>query len=279
MYGPEFLKSHRSEWKFDAQQSYDVPLSHPEVMRSLYSYDCNVNPLHLMDCIINFYSHWERLLKGVVWLLKIRAKLLKKEVSMVLLLSDIEGVENLIIRHVQMRCYPEELIRLLRHESVPYDSKLRKLSPCVNDDEIIVVSGHLKHANTSDRSKEPYIVPHSSAIGTFIVRSIHNKVHHFTEWTLSDVRQKYWITHGRVVVKKVIHACITCKRLLGNPVQQKMADLPPERIQSGKPAFTYVGTDCFGPYHVKYRRGEILRYAIRLLIYLLLYKSDTSRGA
>ena len=23
---------------------------------------------------------------------------------------------------------------------------------------------------------------------------------------------------------------------------------------------TYVGTDCFGPYHVKYRQGDILRY-------------------
>ena len=160
MYRPEFLKSRRSEWKFDAQQSYDVPLGDPEVKRSLYSYDCNVNPLHPVDCMINFYSDWEILLRGVVWLLKIHAKLLKREVSMVLLSSDMEVAENLIIRHVQMRCYLKERIRLLIHESVPYNSKLKKLSPRVNDDEIIVVSERLKHANTSDRSKEPYIVPH-----------------------------------------------------------------------------------------------------------------------
>ena len=64
MYGSEFLKSNRSEWKFDAQQRYVVPLGDPEVKRSLYSYDCNVNPLHPMDCMINFYSDWERLLEG-----------------------------------------------------------------------------------------------------------------------------------------------------------------------------------------------------------------------
>ena len=106
MYGPEFLKSHRSEWKIDAQQSYDVPLGDPEVKSYLSSCDCNVNPLHPMDCMINFYSECERWLKGVVWLLKIRVKLLKKEVSMLLLSSDMEVAENLIIPHVQVRCCP-----------------------------------------------------------------------------------------------------------------------------------------------------------------------------
>ena len=100
-----------------------------------------------------------------------------------------EVAENLMIRHVQMRCYPEELIMLLSHASLQYDSKLKKLSPRMNDDEIIVVSGHLKHAHTSDRSKKPYIVPHSSAIATRIVRSIHNKGHHSPEWKFSGVRQ------------------------------------------------------------------------------------------
>ena len=109
---------------------------------------------------------------------------------------------------------------------MPYDSKLKKLSSCVNDDEIIVVSGYLNQANMSDRSKEPYIMPHSSTIATLIVRCILNKGHHSTEWTLSDVHHKYWITCGMVVVKKVINACIICKRLFGNPVQQKMTELP-----------------------------------------------------
>ena len=32
---------------------------------------------------------------------------------------------------------------------------------------------------------------------------------------------------------------------------QKMADLPPERVASQEPPFTYVAVDCFGPFHVK----------------------------
>ena len=64
--------------------------------RPLYSYDCNANPLHPIDCMINFYSDRVRLLKDVVWLLKIRAK------RMLHLSSDMEVTDILIIRYVQM---------------------------------------------------------------------------------------------------------------------------------------------------------------------------------
>ena len=39
-----------------------------------------------------------------------------------------------------------------------------------------------------------------------------------------------------------------------------MADLPAERVTAGKPAFTYTGCDCFGPFQVKHGRGTIQRY-------------------
>ena len=37
-------------------------------------------------------------------------------------------------------------------------------------------------------------------------------------------------------------------------------DLPPERLMSHKPPFTFVGTDCFRPIFVKYGRAEVKRY-------------------
>ena len=43
-------------------------------------------------------------------------------------------------------------------------------------------------------------------------------------------------------------------------MSQKMSDLPPERCLSGKPAFTYVGVDLFGPFYVKFGRGRVKRY-------------------
>ncbi|XP_076047301.1 uncharacterized protein LOC143028822 [Oratosquilla oratoria] len=57
------------------------------------------------------------------------------------------------------------------------------------------------------------------------------------EWTLSQVRKKFWIIRGRKLVKRVKMDCMVCKRLYGAPMNQRMSDLPPERCEPGGPAF------------------------------------------
>lgn len=39
-----------------------------------------------------------------------------------------------------------------------------------------------------------------------------------------------------------------------------MADLPMDRTMPGKPPFTYVGMDCFGPFYIKRGRSQVKRY-------------------
>lgn len=39
-----------------------------------------------------------------------------------------------------------------------------------------------------------------------------------------------------------------------------MADLPKERLMSGKPTFTFVGADCFEPFLVRCGRAQEKRY-------------------
>ena len=43
-------------------------------------------------------------------------------------------------------------------------------------------------------------------------------------------------------------------------MQQKMSDLPKDRVVSDEPAFVRVGVDYFGPFNVKYRRGTAKQY-------------------
>jgi hypothetical protein len=43
--------------------------------------------------------------------------------------------------------------------------------------------------------------------------------------------------------------------------KQKMADLPKDRVTPGKPPFTNVGVDCFGPFTVK-RGRHVKRYGV-----------------
>ena len=86
------------------------------------------------------------------------------------------------------------------------------------------------------------------------------QAHRGVEWTLSDLREKFWITRARVLVKRINKRCLKCKRFFRAVASQKMADLPPERLIAGKPPFHVTGCDCFGPFPVKYKRSTVLRY-------------------
>ena len=63
------------------------------------------------------------------------------------------------------------------------------------------------------------------------------------------------------MVSRMIHECVTCRRLRAKVQEQKMADLPEDRLTPTHP-FTYCGVDYFGPWYVKEGHKELKRYGI-----------------
>ena len=62
------------------------------------------------------------------------------------------------------------------------------------------------------------------------------------------------------MIKRIKHECVTCKRLYGGPVTQRMADLPTLRCQPDAGPFSSVGVDIFGPFYVTVGRSQVKRY-------------------
>ncbi|XP_035222679.1 uncharacterized protein LOC118195460 [Stegodyphus dumicola] len=63
--------------------------------------------------------------------------------------------------------------------------------------------------------------------------------------TLLKVRNKFWISKGRQVVKKVINAYLVCKKFAVKPAKQLTGQLPRDRVVQSNP-FTVVGIDLTG---------------------------------
>ncbi|XP_051810316.1 uncharacterized protein LOC127535739 [Acanthochromis polyacanthus] len=88
-----------------------------------------------------------------------------------------------------------------------------------------------------------------------IVRHYHQDVahqgRHLTEGALRSAG--VWIIGARKLVSSVIYQCVTCHKLRGKPAEQKMANLPEDRLVM-EPPFTRVGLDVFGPWTVITRR-------------------------
>ena len=163
--------------------------------------------------------------------------------------------EIVIIISVQKEVFAEEIKLIENGKKLPKESPLAKLSPVIDSNGLLRVGGRLERAELSIEERHPVILPGSHHITTLIVQHCHNEVkHQGRHFTHGLVRARgYWIIGGKRLINRVIHQCLKCRKLRGQQVHQKMADLPAQRL-TPTPPFTYVGLDVFGQWQIATRR-------------------------
>ena len=169
--------------------------------------------------------------------------------------EELLQAEAIIIKTVQKEAYKEELACIANGKEIPRNSTLKKLDPYLDAEGLLRIGGRLKHAALEYEEKFPVIVPGRSHAAKLLVNHYHERVKHqgrvFTEAAVRTAG--YWIVSGRKCVNSILHKCVTCNKLRGKATEQKMADLPIDRL-STEPPFTYIGLDAFGPWTVVTRR-------------------------
>ena len=100
--------------------------------------------------------------------------------------------------------------------------------------------------------KHPVLLPREGHITSIIMRYYHEKLGYVCrEITINELRsQGYWIINCARAVKSMISKCVDCKQFRGQVSQQKMGDLPSDRLTQELP-FTYCCINMFGPFLVK----------------------------
>ena len=168
--------------------------------------------------------------------------------------DELSLAKEVIISAVQRRAFSKEFEALITNKPVPINSRLRCLSPTL-ENNLICVGGRLKNANLGAGEKNPIILPKDNHIALLLVRHHHTQVkHQGRHLTEGAVRAAgLWLLGGKRLINSVLHKCITCRKLRGKMQEQRMANLPPERLQTCPP-FTYVGLDVFGPWCITARR-------------------------
>ena len=80
--------------------------------------------------------------------------------------------------------------------------------------------------------------------------------------TVNEIRPNgIWIIGCSTEVSSFIFKCVKCRKYRKHNQDQRMGDLPSERLEA-TPPFTYSGMDCFGPFCVKEGRKEVKRYGL-----------------
>jgi len=265
--GPEFLRRYKSEWNLQESTS-ELHDDDPELRRSSRGHGVTMSCVSDVKTsslrkLINYYSDWVRLKRGVAWMIRFMSFLRsKKDPTFIgsLTAHEIEEAEIVILRHVQSQRYPKEIDSLKRNGVVFKSSPLLPLAPKIDGTGLLRVGGRLGIARIAEGRRHPCIVPYDDQLATLIARYFHGRAHLGIEWTLSLMRERFWIIKGRSMLKRIQRDCIICKKLFAYPECQLMSDLPKERVEAGKPAFSAVGVDCFGPVYSKVGRSQVKRY-------------------
>lgn len=289
--GPDFLWSNEDDWPQPPESNISVSEDDPEVKEEINSVSFStITETDPIDRMIHYYSSWHRLKKHFALILRYRDNLqhavrLRKESGVVnqvkgtfspITTEEMQRAQTEILKHVQKRSFPEEMILIEESTSTNDDTStrsqtsynLKKSSQIADLDPVKVsgllrVGGRLRRSTIEDESKHPVILPKSHHVVDLIVTDAHiQSGHSGQEHVLSLIRNNFWIIKARTTVRKLTSRCIACKRRQAKPSNQKMADLPLERVTPDKPPFSFVGVDCFGPFLVKRGRSQVKRYGI-----------------
>lgn len=103
-----------------------------------------------------------------------------------------------------------------------------------------------------------------ACVPAHFLRHVHQQLRHAgRNHMLHRLRQKYWIIDANcTAARTTVTEFTVCRRYRGKLGQQKMADVPEERMLPDKTPFTDVGVDYFGPLEVKRGRSLHKRYGV-----------------
>lgn len=176
------------------------------------------------------------------------------------------------LRLVQRTAFASEIMALEAGQQVPKISSVLTLQPFLDSDKVLRLGGRLQQLDDHEKLKHPILLPADHRFTHLLVDATHKRLlHGGIQLTLLDLRERFWIIKGRRTVKRVLKACLPCRRRCLLPEAAPVAPLPKERIHEATP-FEVVGIDFCGPL---YCRDEL---ASTEKVYIVVFSCAVTRA-
>ncbi|XP_063838195.1 uncharacterized protein LOC135087327 [Ostrinia nubilalis] len=258
--GPLFLRDERALWPRDPVKEVKISDDILEKVNLLHEMN-KKNDLPVPDP--QRFSSWLRLLRATATVLLFIEKCKKKKLTVV---TDelMQKAEKLLIRHAQEQSFQEEINLLKQDKPLRADSRLRSLTPYLDNDGLLRVGGRIDAAKAvSDEVKNPAILDGRHETARLIVKHYHVRAaHSCNELVVNELRQKYWLLRLRPTVRTVASQCNVCRIRKAMPNPPRLGDLPEARLTHHQRPFTICGLDLFGPIEITAGRQKLQRYGV-----------------
>lgn len=246
--GPLWLQHPETTWQW---QSVTTPPEDPEkkVATCLH-----IGP---ESKFLTYYSSWIKLQKHVaIWRRYFVYLREKSSLKTPITVEELRTAQVIILKMVQRNTFHEDITWLTTNKThMEYKGKFKTLNPFIDSQGVLRVGGRLQQANIPFDQKHPILLPKNHHITNIIIYEEHlTQLHSGVQNTLHSLRRQFWLIDGRSQVRKIIRQCIPCLRARAPVPQHPMGSLPATRVNATTRAFTYVGVDYCGPFHVKEKK-------------------------
>ena len=162
-----------------------------------------------------------------------------------------------LIRAVQQSAYSGVITQLQTNTMTNLPPLVGQLGLYIDEQKLLRCRGRLKNAPLQDNTKYPVLIPKDTYLAELIIRATHLMLMLAgVRETLTQLRQSYWILKGRQLVKRILHQCVTCKKVEGRPFRSvNFPPLPQPRVTGSQP-FQVTGVDYAGPLYVRNNKTE-----------------------
>ena len=213
----------------------------------------------------------EDVTSGEMWKQKIQETMQDKHIT------DQQTASEILHKTMQNEAWPNGLVSIDKLQ--PRERKvIMGMSPFADPVDLLIKGGcRLENSDLTFGRKHPTLIP-DTLLGDALIGHLHaSQLHQGRRITAAAVRdQGYCAVGGKRRIQRVIAACITCRKLRAPPMQQKMADLPAERLYR-TPPFYKCGIDVFGHFHVKHGKATRRNTGTRK-VWVLLFTCLYSRA-
>lgn len=251
--GPEFLRSSTL-----MQYSKHVPdLSNVEILerkdsRAVFSNQIQNDVIHDLIHRLSSYSKLIRITKYVVrFINKLITTRINKSPGKFKIREFDEKLTamNILVISIQKDAFYEDRKSLLSNKEIPNSSKLKALTPFMDENNIIRVGGRISKSNLPYDQCHQMLIPHNHHFTEILFNHFHIiNLHCGAQTLLYQTRKIFWTIKGKLTAKRIISKCVACSKQKPTPCQQLMGSLPADRVKMQQRAFSVVGVDYCGPF-------------------------------
>ncbi len=201
------------------------------------------------------YSSYHKLRTTVAWILHFRQNCKRHSeercLSPRLSVDETRRAEELLWKLSQENTFSEQRQRLRKGNDLTTRDPLLSLHPFLDNQGVLRVGGRLQRSKLKYSQRHPVVLDRKEPLTHLIVQYLHTtSCHAGPTLLLSILSRSFHVIAGKRLVRDVCRKCVICRKQSQVVAEQRMGQLPPQRITPSD-VFSTVGIDYAGPFLVK----------------------------